>query len=76
MMKIKESEAKNTYAAYALGATRAEWRKDYQTAAPLWEKAAASPASVRCREWAVLRAEFCHNAAQRKWGAGHESQAV
>ncbi|SPW34037.1 Uncharacterised protein [Edwardsiella tarda] len=49
MMKIKESEAKNTYAAYALGATRAEWRKDYQTAAPLWEKAAASPASVRCR---------------------------
>lgn len=74
MMKIKESEAKNTYAAYALGATRAERRKDYPAAAMLWEKAAASPASARCRERAVLRAEFCHNAAQRKWGKRHESK--
>lgn len=36
--RINENVAKNSYAAYSLGAVRAERRADYPTAAELWKK--------------------------------------
>lgn len=66
-LRINEHTAKNQYAAYALGASRAEQRGDYAEAESLWHKAAAAPCSALRRQWALARAEFCNSARLKGW---------
>ncbi|MGL5344822.1 MAG: ANR family transcriptional regulator [Plesiomonas sp.] len=64
-MNINVHEAKNNYAAYALGAARAEQRGDYIAAAELWGKASTCPVNAARYEWAVNRRDFCLKAKLR-----------
>ena len=73
---IAEHSARNNYGLYAVGAGRAEREQDWDKAAELWRKALSSARSSHCRHWAEKRMAFCANAAARRWGGRHESQAV
>ncbi|CDH05014.1 conserved hypothetical protein [Xenorhabdus bovienii str. oregonense] len=66
--RIHENSARNHYAAYSLGAARAERNADYQHAASLWDKAANAARSILARFWAERRSEFCQSAADKDWG--------
>lgn len=74
--RINENVAKNSYAAYSLGAVRAERCADYPTAAKLWKKAVDVARDAHRRDWAEHRSEFCINAAAKGWGKVDESPAV
>ncbi|ECC1805670.1 ANR family transcriptional regulator [Salmonella enterica] len=66
-MRVNEHAAKNRYAAYTLGASRAERDGEYGKAAALWHRAAAAPCTALRREWALARAAFCENAQLKGW---------
>ncbi|EJX2354560.1 ANR family transcriptional regulator, partial [Salmonella enterica] len=55
-MRVNEHAAKNQYAAYALGAGRAERDGEYGKAAELWRRAADAPCNASQRRWAQDRA--------------------
>ncbi|PHM49373.1 ANR family transcriptional regulator [Xenorhabdus miraniensis] len=74
--RIHENSAQNNYAAYSLGAARAERDAHYLNAASLWDKAASTARSAPARFWAERRSEFCYNAAEKGWGKINESAAV
>lgn len=67
MNKIDDRNVRNNFATYALGATRAEHRSEYSTAANLWDKAIKSNCSAAKLFWATKRAEFCEAAAKLGW---------
>lgn len=74
--RINENAVRNRFIAYARGAAAAERRAEYDTAADLWRKASDMPCHRVNAEHALLRADFCTNAAQKRWGLQHESQTV
>lgn len=51
-MRVNEHTAKNQYAAYALGAGRAERDGEYGKAAELWRRAANAPCNASKQRWA------------------------
>ncbi|EOF6578547.1 ANR family transcriptional regulator, partial [Salmonella enterica] len=55
-MRVNEHAAKNQYAAYALGAGRAERDGEYGKAAELWRRAANAPCNASKQRWAQRRA--------------------
>ncbi|ELD0485484.1 ANR family transcriptional regulator [Escherichia coli] len=67
LARINENAVKNSYAAYSLGASRAERRGDYTEAEKLWNKAASSPCGALHRRWALDRAAFCNRAILKGW---------
>ncbi|EBH7154264.1 ANR family transcriptional regulator [Salmonella enterica] len=76
-MRVNEHAAKNQYAAYALGAGRAEQCGDYGKAAELWRRAANAPCNASKQRWAQRRAAFCENAHIKGWRAhGDECRTV
>lgn len=76
-MRVNEHAAKNQYAAYALGAGRAERDGEYGKAAELWRRAADAPCNASQRRWAQDRAAFCENVHIKGWRAhGDECQTV
>ncbi|WP_080178777.1 ANR family transcriptional regulator [Salmonella enterica] len=75
-MRVNEHAAKNQYAAYALGAGRAERDGEYGKAAELWRRAADAPCNASQLRWAQDRAAFCENAHIKGWGARDEREAV
>ncbi|EDJ8499764.1 hypothetical protein GFF53_17795 [Salmonella enterica] len=75
-LKIDEHAAKNRYAAYALGAGRAERDGEYGKAAELWRRAADAPCNASKQRWAQRRAAFCENAHIKGWRVHDERKAV
>ncbi|EAU5127275.1 ANR family transcriptional regulator [Salmonella enterica subsp. enterica serovar Infantis] len=75
-MRVNEHAAKNQYAAYALGAGRAERDGEYGKAAELWRRAADAPCNASQRRWAQDRAAFCENAHIKGWRPHDECEAV
>ncbi|EBG7565373.1 ANR family transcriptional regulator [Salmonella enterica] len=76
-MRVNEHTAKNQYAAYALGAGRAERDGEYGKAAELWRRAENAPCNASKQRWAQRRAAFCENAHIKGWRAhGDECQTV
>lgn len=71
MAKSIEHGARSNFGAYAVGAVRAEHRGDWGEAESLWKKAAASRCGAHNLFYANVRADFCANAAARKWGSPH-----
>lgn len=74
--RINEGGVRNRFIAYARGAAKAERRAEYEVAADLWRKASDMPCHRVNAEHALLRAEFCTNAAQKRWGLQYESETV
>ena len=74
--RINEGNVRNRFISYARGAAKAERRAEYDVAADLWRKASNMPCHRVNAEHALLRAEFCTNAAQKRWGTQYESEAV
>lgn len=76
MNKIDDRTARNNYALYSLGASRAEQRSDYAEATQLWGKAMRSPCNAHALFWAEKRAAFCANAVKMHWRHPNDRHAV
>jgi len=74
--RINENAVRNRFMAYARGAAAAERRAEYDVAADLWRKACNMPCHRVNAEHALLRADFCTNAAQKRWGLKDECKTV
>ena len=74
--RINENAVRNRFISYARGAAAAERRTEYEAAADLWRKASNMPCHRVNAEHALLRADFCTNAAQKCWGLKDESKTV
>lgn len=74
--RINENAVRNRFIAYARGAAAAERRAEYDIAADLWRKASNMPCHRVNADHALLRADFCTNAAKKSWGPQHESKTV
>ncbi|KGT95328.1 hypothetical protein NG99_04740 [Erwinia typographi] len=66
----------NQYAAYALGAVKAERELRYSDAAVLWFKAMHAPCCSKNSDWAEKRNEFCAAAVKRTQGRKNARQRV
>jgi hypothetical protein len=71
MAKPFEYSARNNFGAYAASARQAEQRGEWEHAQMMWDNAGNSICSFRNREYAATRAQFCQNAAARKWESAH-----
>ncbi|MCX8957196.1 ANR family transcriptional regulator [Erwinia psidii] len=66
----------NKFAAYAIGAVKAEREFRYSDAAKLWFSAMWCPCNAKNRMWAEIRNEFCAAAAKRLQGRTNARKGI